>query len=150
MLRVFHTVVAKVDQDVTLVLHVCCKRISPTFHLFFRCMLLEVCLFGCCICFTHMLQVFYLDVTYVRNSFQGVFASVSDACFKYFICLRMYVARVVFGCFKSRSVVAYRMHVGSGRGASSPRAGARVWARETQAWAGAFWHGRGVQVRAGN
>jgi hypothetical protein len=32
-----------------------------------------------------MLQVFYLDVAYVCNSFQvflGVFASVSDACFK--------------------------------------------------------------------
>jgi hypothetical protein len=36
------------------------------------------------------LQVFYLDVAYVCNDFQmfsGVFASVSDACFKCFICL---------------------------------------------------------------
>jgi hypothetical protein len=37
----------------------------------------------CCICFTQMLQVFYLDVAYVLQWF----ASVSDACFKYFICL---------------------------------------------------------------
>jgi hypothetical protein len=38
MLQVFHTDVAKVDQDVTyvaMVVHVCCKRLSPMFHLFF-------------------------------------------------------------------------------------------------------------------
>jgi hypothetical protein len=27
--------------------------------------MLQVCLFEYCICFTHMLQVFYLDVAYV-------------------------------------------------------------------------------------
>jgi hypothetical protein len=40
--------------------------------------------------FTHMLKVFYLDVTYVCNGLQvflSVFASISDACFKCFICL---------------------------------------------------------------
>jgi hypothetical protein len=47
----------------------------------------------CCKCvyldvayvFAHMMQVFYLDVSYVYNGFKcfsGVFASVSDACFK--------------------------------------------------------------------
>jgi hypothetical protein len=53
---------------------------------------------GCCLCFTHMLQVFYLEVAYACNGFQ-VFscvlrlfqtyvASVSvvlDVCCKYFI-----------------------------------------------------------------
>jgi len=53
-----------------------------------------------------MLQVFYLDVAYVCNCFQvslGVFASVSDSCFKYFIYLQTYVASVAFRCFKSKS-----------------------------------------------
>jgi hypothetical protein len=35
----FHTDVAKVDRDVAMVVHVCCKSMSPLFHLFFRCML---------------------------------------------------------------------------------------------------------------
>jgi hypothetical protein len=51
---------------------------SQCFICFFRRML-QVCLSGCCICFTHMLQVFYLDVVYVYNSFKcisGVFANV--------------------------------------------------------------------------
>ena len=46
--------------------------------------MLQVCLSGCCICFTHMLQVFNLNVAYVSNGFMyffGVFASISDACF---------------------------------------------------------------------
>ena len=67
-------------------------------------------LFGCCICFTHTLHVFYLDVVYDCNGFQVFsdvfFSNVSEACFKYFIGLHMYVATVVFGYFKSRSGVA--------------------------------------------
>jgi hypothetical protein len=31
--------------------------------------MLQVCLSRCCICFTHMLQVFYLHVAYVCNGF---------------------------------------------------------------------------------
>ena len=61
--------VAKVDRDVayvTIVVHVCCNRLFPMFHLFFRYML-QVCLSGYCICFTHMLQVFYLNVAYFCN-----------------------------------------------------------------------------------
>ena len=77
------------------------------FHLFFRCML-QVCLSGCCIYFTHMLQVFYLNVTYVLQwLFKCFFASVSDAYLKCFVCLRTYVANVSSGCFKSRSGVAH-------------------------------------------
>ena len=40
--------------------------------------------------------------------FSCVFASISDACFKCFICLQMYVASVASGYFKSRSDVASR------------------------------------------
>ena len=38
--------------------------------------------------------------------FSGVFTSVSDACFKFFICFETYVASVASECFKSRSGVA--------------------------------------------
>jgi hypothetical protein len=76
MLQVFHVVVAKVDRDVAyvaMVVHVCCKLLSPMFHLF----CLDVCCkcvyFGCCICFTYMLQVFYLDIAYVLLWFSSVF-----------------------------------------------------------------------------
>jgi hypothetical protein len=51
---------------------------------------------GCCICFTHMLQVFYLDVTYVCNGFPSVLqvfqthdANVSAV--SYVCCKRFYL-----------------------------------------------------------
>jgi hypothetical protein len=58
---------------------------------------------------THTLHVFYMDVMYGCNGFQlfsGVFLSVSEACFKYFLYLQTYITTVIFGCFKSRSGVA--------------------------------------------
>jgi hypothetical protein len=64
MLQAFHTDVAKINRDVC----ICCKSLSPMFHLFFKCML-QVSLFGCCYIFAHMLQVFYVDVVYVCNVF---------------------------------------------------------------------------------
>jgi hypothetical protein len=110
-LLVFYMDVAKVDWDVAyvaIVVHVCCKLLVPCLICFFRRML-QVCLFGCCICFTHMSQLFYLMLCMFYDGFKcfsGVFVNVSDACFKCFICLQMYVASVVSGCFKSRSGVA--------------------------------------------
>jgi hypothetical protein len=75
--------------------------------------------------FHTMLQVFYLDFVYICNGFQVFFrcffASVSEAYFKCFTCLRAYVASVVSGCFKSRSGVAHRMRVENERGESGPR-----------------------------
>jgi len=68
MLQLFHTDVAKVDRDVahvTMVVHVCCKGLFPIFHQCFRMYVASMFLSGCCIRFTHMLQVFYLDITYV-------------------------------------------------------------------------------------
>jgi hypothetical protein len=49
-----------------------------------------------------MLHLFII----VFKCFSGVFASVSDACFKCFICPWRYVASVASGYFKSRSGVA--------------------------------------------
>jgi hypothetical protein len=66
MLQVFHVDVVKVDRDVAYVamaIHICCKRLFQMVHRFFR-RILQIYLFGCCICFTHMLQVFYFDVAY--------------------------------------------------------------------------------------
>jgi hypothetical protein len=45
-----------------------------------------------------LLQLFYLDVAYVYNGFQvfsDVFASVSNACYKCFIGLLLYVLQVL-------------------------------------------------------
>jgi hypothetical protein len=56
----FHTDVAKVDQDVAIVAHVCCKRLFPMFHLFFRRMLQ--------VCVIRMLHMFY---TYVASVLSG-------------------------------------------------------------------------------
>ena len=64
MLQKFHMDVAKVDRDVAYVASVseaCCKSLFKMFHLFQTKRFLS----GCCICFTHMLQVFYLNVAYV-------------------------------------------------------------------------------------
>jgi hypothetical protein len=71
----------------------------------------------CCKCvyldvtyiFTHMMQVFYLDAAYVYDDFKCffyVFTSVSDTCFKRFVCFQTYVAIVVSGCFTTKSNVA--------------------------------------------
>jgi hypothetical protein len=89
--------------------------------------MLQVCLSRCYICFTDMLQVFYLDVAYVWNGFKCfscVFSSISYACFKCFICLQTYVVIVASGYFKSRSGVAHvAMRVRNGGGMS----GLRKW-----------------------
>jgi hypothetical protein len=79
---VFQMDVAKVDQGVAYVAW--CTRmlqrsVTNVSSVFSRRML-QVCLSGCSICFTHTLHVFYLDVGYGCNGFQvfsGVFSSVS-------------------------------------------------------------------------
>jgi hypothetical protein len=91
---------------------------------FFRSML-QVCLFGCCICFTHMLQVFYLYVVYVLQwlfKYFEFFSTISDACFKCFICLQTYVANVSSICFKRRLSVAHVVMV-PGAGGQRPAVG---------------------------
>jgi hypothetical protein len=95
---VLYTDVAKRDLDVAyvaMVIHVCYKLLFLMFHLFsqtyvasvfiwilhmFRTYVTSV-LFECCVCFTMIFKCF-----------PCVFVSVSDACFKCFIYLQMYVA----------------------------------------------------------
>jgi hypothetical protein len=62
----------------------------------------------------------------VFKCFSGVFVSISNACFKCFICLLLYVASVVSEFSKVDQGVANGMCVGSRRGASDPRA-SDVW-----------------------
>jgi hypothetical protein len=73
--------VVKVDRYVAIFVHVCCKLLSPIFHLCFGRML-QVCLSICCICFTHILHVFYLDIAYVCNGFQVFLYVCFCKCFK--------------------------------------------------------------------
>jgi hypothetical protein len=85
---VFHINVAYVAMVCTLML----QAYVPMLNVFFRRML-QV-LSGCCICFTHILQVFYLDVAYV-------FAMVFK-CFHVFVqvLLCIQVSSVSFICCK--------------------------------------------------
>jgi hypothetical protein len=89
--------------------------VPSVLSVFSRCSL-QVCLFGYCICFAHMLHMFRTYVvsvlseyclcfTMVFKCFYMCFASVSDTYFKCFICLQMYVASVQSGCFKSSRVL---------------------------------------------
>jgi len=54
-----------------------------------------------CKCFMWILHMFAM----VFKCFSGVFASVSNACFKCFICLPLYVATVASGCLKIDQVL---------------------------------------------
>jgi hypothetical protein len=99
----------KVDWDIAyiaMVVHVCCKLLFPYF--FKR--LLQVCLSWCYVCFTHMcasvLSRYCVCFCKDFKCFSGVFLSVSDTCFKCFICLQTYVVSFASECFESRSGVA--------------------------------------------
>jgi hypothetical protein len=109
----FHLDVAKVDWDVAhvaMTIHACCKYMFQMFYLFFQTyvasmfiwmlhmfhMYVAIVLAGCCIFFAMTFHVF-----------SAVFASVSNVCFKCFICLQTFIANISSGCFKSRSCVAH-------------------------------------------
>jgi hypothetical protein len=101
--------VAKVDQDVAyiaMVIHLCCKRLSPMFYLFS-----DICCkcvsSGCCICFTHMLQVFHLDVAYVLQWLHTSFSWCFRRLLQVFQLFRTYVISVSSRCCKSRSSIAH-------------------------------------------
>jgi hypothetical protein len=82
MLQVFCLDVAKVDRDVAcvaMVVHVCCKRMLPMFHMFFQTYVASVFIW-CCICFTHMLQVF-LSGCYVYLQWFSSVSGVFCKCF---------------------------------------------------------------------
>ena len=123
----FHKDISKVDRNVAyvaMVVHVCMLQTSVrnVSSIFFRRML-QVCLFGCYICFTHatiVLSRCCICFPHIASVLSGCcvcvamvssvscvfFANVSDACFKRFICLETYVVSVASRCFKSRSDVA--------------------------------------------
>jgi hypothetical protein len=114
-------------------------NVSSVFQMYVASVLSE-----CCICFTRMLHVFYLDIEYVCNGFQVFFTCFcSDTCFKCFICLLM-LQVFAYRYFKSRSDVTYGIRVESKRGreqsphgsmapAMSGQHGPRVGARNTSA-----------------
>jgi hypothetical protein len=68
---VFHLDVAKVDRDVAYVAMICTCMLQASIpnisSVFGR--VLQVCLSGYWICFTHLLQMFYLDVAYILQLF---------------------------------------------------------------------------------
>jgi hypothetical protein len=115
----FYTDVAKVDQDVVyvaMVVHICCKSMSPMFHLFFKRML-QACLFECCICFhTYVASVFIWMLCMFCNGFQVFFTNVSDTCFKYFICLSICCKCCIRMFSKVDLSVAHGLHMESWRG----------------------------------
>ena len=86
----FYLDVAKVDLDVayTYMLQAYVSSVSGV-------------LYVCCKCFFWMLHMLAI----VFKCFQTFSASVSDACFKCFICLLLYVPTIASGCFKCRSGV---------------------------------------------
>jgi hypothetical protein len=134
---------------VAMSINVCCKRLFQMFHLFFR-HKLQVCLSGCCIHFTHMLQVFHLDIAYACNGFQ-VFRECFKRILQVFHLFRTYVASVSSICCKSRSGVAHVANaLRSGGGLSGPCARyggvGSTWGRETQARARASSVGTGVRT----
>jgi hypothetical protein len=78
----------------------------------------------CCIYFTHMLSsVLSRCCVCFCNSFKcfsGVFASILDACFKYFICLQTYVAIHLYILKVDRVLHLSPHHMLSHLGVSSP------------------------------
>ena len=97
MFQLFLVDVAKLDRDVTMVVHVCCKRLSPTFHLFFTRMLqvFQAHVSRVSSVFFCMLQVLHLDVSKVDQDVARVamvfqlyvlnVSSILDVCCKGFI-----------------------------------------------------------------
>jgi hypothetical protein len=90
----------KVDRDVAIIIHVCCKGLLPMFHL---CFLDTYC------------KCVYLNITYVSyirlfsSVFRCVFFQVFQKHIKCFVCLQTYDATIVFGCFRNRSGVTSLM-----------------------------------------
>ena len=108
MFHLFHVDVAKVDWDVAIVVHICCKYLSPMFHLFFYTYVASVS-DACLKCFICLLL-------YVASVASGCFKSksgcctccngVSTVCSKCFIYLRRMLQRFYLDIAKVDRVVA--------------------------------------------
>jgi hypothetical protein len=79
---VFHVDVASVDQDVVyleMVVHVCCKHLSPMFHLFFQMYVTSV--------FIGMLHMLHIYVASVLSGFY-VYLQLLFKCYQvFFVCV---------------------------------------------------------------
>jgi hypothetical protein len=79
--NIFRGMLQAFVQNVASVSDVCCSKciiwMLHMFHTHVASVLSE-----CCICFTHMLRVLYMDVAYVSQ------ICVATICFKCFICVR--------------------------------------------------------------
>ena len=87
MFQAFHADIAKVDQDVAyvaMVVHVCCKRLFPIFHLCFRTYVTSV--------FIWMLHIFHIYVASVLSGFclcvAMVFKRFSSVHLSSYICYK--------------------------------------------------------------
>jgi hypothetical protein len=95
--------------NVSFIPDVCCNCLSRRCKSGSRC-----CIYMYVSSFFSYFILIFASVSSGYICFLGIFfVSVSDSCFKCFICLLLYVAIVAFGCFKSRSGVAHENHVGS-------------------------------------
>jgi hypothetical protein len=98
-----------------------------------------MCLSGCCICCKYF-SGWCMCCNGFSSVFHMFFTNVSDACFKFFICLLLYVASIASGYFKSRS--GYCTWDARGKRKRRERSlhehttRAPVCTRETQAWVG--------------
>jgi hypothetical protein len=88
------------------------SSLSPMFHLLLR-RTLQACLDAAYV-FTHILEVFYLDIVYVCNCFQ-MFLQLFQMHVQVFRLFFLYVASVASECFKNRLGVIHGIHVGSWR-----------------------------------
>jgi hypothetical protein len=83
--------VAKVDLDIAVVVHVCCKILFPIFHLFFQTYVVSVFISILCMFHTYVASVLYrycVCFTTVSSVFLGVFASVFGYMFRVFLVFR--------------------------------------------------------------
>jgi hypothetical protein len=79
--------VAKLDQDVAIVIHGCCKRVSPMFHLFVLWMYVASVSDACLKCFVCLLL-------YVASVASGCFKSRSDVALVAMV-FQLYVLNVL-------------------------------------------------------
>jgi hypothetical protein len=152
---VFHMNVVKIDWDVAyvaMVVHVCCKRLSPMFDLFFRTYVVIVFIWMLHMFRTHVASVF--SGWMVFKCFSGVFlqvfqtyiSSVSSIFRRMLQVLHLDISKVDRG-------VGHEMCLGSVRGRERSlhehvvQVIGPMWARETLARVGACWHERRVQAR---
>jgi hypothetical protein len=119
----FYMDVAKIDQGCC----TCCNcfrgmlqeyfRVFQMFQwyvsfMFFECML-QLCLFRCCICITHMLHVFYSDVAYGCSGFQVCFMCIFQVFYKYVLSVSTVFRRMLQPLYLDVSKVDWVLYLSS-------------------------------------